>query len=80
MDRLTINNFGENGYMAFRENEKYVSDKAVINNISFHPFSGSKEKKIINDTLKNDSLTKFYIISISFLGLYVFHKLFFPIK
>ena len=80
MDRLTINNFGENGYTALHENEKYISNKASIHNIVFHPFSGSKIKIEKNNTLRNDPLTKFYIISISFLGLYVFHKLFFPVK
>ena len=81
MDNITINNFGENGYIAFRESDKNNSYSGMINNMTYHPFSGSKNTINTNDDIiSNDILTKFYIISISFIGLYIFHNIFFPNK
>ena len=80
MNKLTIDNFGENSFMAFRESDKNISNLGRIDNMVYHPFSGSKT--IPNDflTLNNDFITKFYITSLSFLGLYVFHTFLFPRK
>ena len=79
MNKLTIDNFGENSFMAFRESDKNISNLGQIDHMVYHPFSGSK---ISNEflTLNDDLLTKFYITSISFLGLYVFHTLLFQKK
>lgn len=76
MNRITIDNFGENGYIAFREKEEHFFDTGRINDVIFHPFSGSKNPpNDEDDTLNRDFLTKFYIASLSFIGLYIFHNI-----
>lgn len=80
MNNLTIENFGEIGYMAFRKSDENNSTIGRIDNMVFHPFSGSKVLPNEVLTLNDDLITKFYIGSISILGLYIFHTLLFPTK
>lgn len=75
MDQIMMDNFGENGYVAFREKEESFMNVGQINNMTFHPLSGSKNIPKYEDTLNNDFLTKFYIVSLSFIGLYIFHNI-----
>ena len=74
MDRIIMDNFGENSYVAFREREEPSRKAGQINSMTFHPISGSKNISKYEDTLDNDFLTKFYIASLSFIGLYIFHN------
>jgi len=71
---LSIENFGENSYTALKEDEKSVGDTCLINKQIYNPYSGSQ---IINNnkTLNDDISTKFFIFSLSLIGLFTFYKL-----
>jgi hypothetical protein len=73
MNNIIIDNMGGNGYIALNEEGNNKFNSCMIKQKNFTPITGS----IINNSiLLDDSFTtKFYVLSISVIGLYIFHSL-----
>lgn len=72
--KVTIENFGGSVYTALKADENIHSNSCIIDKKIFNPFSGSKENDINTNSLNDDIATKFYILSVSVIGLYIFYK------
>jgi hypothetical protein len=74
MNNITIDNFGGNGYIALNKDENFYKLKScMIKQKNFTPITGSI---IDNSILLDDNCTtKFYVLSVSVIGLYIFHSL-----
>jgi hypothetical protein len=57
------------------DTEDMLMTNASLNNIEVDRVDDIKEKKLSASTLNDDIITKFYISSISILGLYVFYRI-----
>jgi hypothetical protein len=76
ISKITIENFGGNGYIALKETENMGFNSCMITQKVDTPFSGSlMDSNTINYSLDDNFTTKFYIVSISALGLYIFYKM-----
>ena len=76
VSKITIENFGGNGYVALKENESINFNSCIITQKTDTPFSGSKIMDGEIDYLLNDDITtKFYVVSLSAIGLYIFYRL-----
>jgi hypothetical protein len=76
VQKITIENFGGNGYVALNENENINYNSCFITEKIETPFSGSKiDMNSEYLVLDNEYVTKFFVVSISTIGLYVFYRL-----
>ena len=77
VSKIKLENFGGCSYVALKDNEEIKYDSCVISEKTETPLAGSKMMDIdnLNNSLSDDYVTKFFVVSISTLGLYVFYRL-----